>query len=129
TAGFTANVSVELRVGQVAETVTVSGASPLVDVQNVNQQRVMTRQVLDAIPTGRTYSSIEALIPGVVTSSSAGALNQDVGGMSGMPISAVSEIHGGREDDHVQHVNGMSIASITSQGNSRTNFQDGNVDE
>src|SRR5687768_7996638 len=42
TAGFTANVSVELRVGQVAETITVTGASPLVDVQNVNQQRNMT---------------------------------------------------------------------------------------
>ena len=129
TAGFTANVTVDLRVGDVAETVTVSGASPLVDVQNVNQQRVMTREVLDAIPSGRTYSSLEALIPGVISSSSAGALNQDVGGMSGMPISATSQIHGGREDDHVQHINGMSIASITSQGNSRTNTQDGLVEE
>jgi hypothetical protein len=128
-AGFTANVTVELRVGDVAETVTVSGASPVVDVQNVNQQRVMTREVLDTIPSGRTYSSLEVLIPGVVASSSAGALNHDVGGMSGMPISQLSQIHGGRQQDHVQHVNGMSIASITSQGNSRSVLQDGQIEE
>lgn len=35
TGGFTANVNVDLRVGAVEETVIVSGASPLVDVQNV----------------------------------------------------------------------------------------------
>lgn len=39
TAGFTATVAVELRVGEVAETVTVSGASPVVDIQNVSCRR------------------------------------------------------------------------------------------
>src|SRR5881396_104898 len=34
TSGFTAAVNAELRVGSVEETITVSGASPLVDVQN-----------------------------------------------------------------------------------------------
>src|SRR5687768_16191532 len=57
TAGFTANVTIELRVGEVAETVTVSGASPVVDVQNVTQQRNMTREVLDVIPSGKQVTS------------------------------------------------------------------------
>src|SRR3989442_3840183 len=35
---FTATLNAELRVGTVSETVTVSGATPLVDVQNVQQQ-------------------------------------------------------------------------------------------
>src|SRR5437667_7507663 len=43
TVGFTAAVNAELRVGNVSETVTVQGATPVVDIQNVNQQRVMTR--------------------------------------------------------------------------------------
>ena len=43
TSGFTATVDVQLRVGTVQETVTVTGTSPLVDVQNVTQQRVATR--------------------------------------------------------------------------------------
>jgi carbon monoxide dehydrogenase subunit G len=38
TTGFTAAVNVELKIGDVAETVTVSGQSPIVDVQNTKQQ-------------------------------------------------------------------------------------------
>ena len=38
TAGFTATINADMRVGVVEETVTVSGSSPLVDVQNVEQQ-------------------------------------------------------------------------------------------
>ena len=34
-------VSVELKVGDIAETITVSGASPVVDVQNVTEQSVL----------------------------------------------------------------------------------------
>src|SRR5688572_5990844 len=52
-AGFTASVNADLRIGEISETITVSGASPLVDVQNVSQQRVMTRQVMEAIPTSK----------------------------------------------------------------------------
>jgi 5-hydroxyisourate hydrolase-like protein (transthyretin family) len=36
-AGFTAEVNVEMRVGQLEETLTVTGQSPLVDVRNVRQ--------------------------------------------------------------------------------------------
>src|SRR5712691_5846053 len=42
TAGFTAPLNVELRVGSLEETVTVTGASPLVDTQNVKQQTVVS---------------------------------------------------------------------------------------
>src|SRR5207247_3789365 len=52
-AGFTATVNAELRVGTVEETITVSGATPMVDVQNTRQQTVMNRDVIDSIPTGR----------------------------------------------------------------------------
>ena len=36
-----------MRVGSVEETITVTGSSPLVDVQNTRQQTVMTREVID----------------------------------------------------------------------------------
>ena len=49
---FTATINADLRVGALEETVTVSGLSPVVDVQNAVQQTVLTRQVLDAVPTG-----------------------------------------------------------------------------
>ena len=52
---FTATINADLRVGALEETVTVSGASPVVDVQNAVQQVVLSRQVLDAVPTGAAF--------------------------------------------------------------------------
>src|SRR5437870_3530058 len=52
TSGFTATVNPEMKVGALEETVTVSGESPLVDTQNVRKQLIVSRQVLDALPTG-----------------------------------------------------------------------------
>ena len=42
------------KVGALEETITVSGASPLVDVQSVTKQTVLTREMLDALPTPRS---------------------------------------------------------------------------
>ena len=47
------------------ETVNVTGASPLVDVQNVLQQRVLQRQVLETLPTGRGINAYAEATPGI----------------------------------------------------------------
>src|SRR4051812_11937595 len=47
TANFTAPVNAEMRLGQLQETVTVSGGTPLVDVQGVVVQQVISRDLLD----------------------------------------------------------------------------------
>ena len=64
TSGFTANVGAELQVGALQETVTVTSAPPLVDVQNVRQQTVVARTEIDSLPIGQgSTSSFVALIP------------------------------------------------------------------
>src|SRR5262245_50456153 len=45
--GLTVTINAELRVGTQEETITVTGAAPVVDVQNVNTQAVLTRDVID----------------------------------------------------------------------------------
>src|ERR1700687_3183355 len=65
-AGFTATVNAELRIGEISETITLSGQSPLVDVQNVVQHQVMTRDIVDALPTGKTTFAMAVLVPGVI---------------------------------------------------------------
>jgi carboxypeptidase family protein len=50
-ANFTATVNVELRVGALEEAVTVTGATPVVDVQNTQRQVVLNRELMDAVPT------------------------------------------------------------------------------
>ncbi len=58
-------VNAELRVGAVEETVTVSGVTPVVDVQQASQRAVLTREVLDALPTARTFLDAGAIAVGV----------------------------------------------------------------
>ena len=79
TAGFTATINTEMSVGALQETITVSGASPLVDVQNVAQQQSLTTELLETLPTGlkAVASSLITLVPGVTGTA-------DVGGSSGL---------------------------------------------
>jgi carboxypeptidase family protein/TonB-dependent receptor-like protein len=66
TAGFTANVEAEMRVGAVAETITVSGASPVVDVQNVRRQSLMSSDLLEALPTStKSISMLTTVTAGI----------------------------------------------------------------
>ena len=52
-AGFTATVSVEMKVGAVEESVTVSGQASTVDVQSVREQTVLSNNTLDGLPSQR----------------------------------------------------------------------------
>jgi hypothetical protein len=105
TAGFTAAVNAELKVGQLQETVVVSGASPVVDVQNVRTQQVLSRDVLDALPTAKTVSSFANLTLGVTGYSSP---TIDVGGNKGETFFAFS-VHGGSTGDARSLLDGMDI--------------------
>jgi hypothetical protein len=101
--GVTLPVNAELRVGALSETITVSGQTPVVDVQNTRQQAVLTRDLLDAIPRTRNQQLTGSLLPGVVLQGSV-----DVGGSSGEPVTQLS-IHGGDANDQIWAVDGMKI--------------------
>src|SRR6185503_909902 len=62
-ANFTANINADMKVGAVEETITVSGASPLVDVQTTTKTQVLSRDLLDALPTGRSFQGVGATLP------------------------------------------------------------------
>ena len=63
----TARVDLELGVGTLQETVTVSGASPVVDVSSTVTQTNIQKELYEAIPTGRNPWVMAGLVPGVVT--------------------------------------------------------------
>ena len=102
---FTADVDVEMAVGALEETITVSGASPVVDVQNTVSREIISRDIIDAVPTGRGSGALAALVPGVVLDR---PVRQDVGGSRGEQ-SVRSGIHGGTAGDLRQFVDGMQI--------------------
>ncbi len=64
-ANFTATINIDLAVGTLQESVTVSGASPVVDVQSNAKQQVLTRDVLNAVPTAGTIQGLGQLVVGV----------------------------------------------------------------
>ena len=102
TTGFTATVNAELRVGAVEETVTVSGASPVVDVQNVQQQTTIPRNTLDALPIAGRPSQFVTLIPAANAGSTT---SHDVGGVG--TDRGFFGVHGQRADDMTFNFSGM----------------------
>lgn len=114
-AGFTANVSVQLSVGSLEETITVTGAAPVVDIQNVNQQAVMNRQFLDDIPSGRSFQNLGILVPGMVSSGGNTGAGSDVGGQGGQTQFKLG-IHGSDPNDQNITVDGMGQESGQNNG-------------
>jgi hypothetical protein len=106
-AGFTASVNAELRVGALEETITVSGQAPTVDVQNTRQQTVMNLDVIDSIPTGMTAQNFAVLVPGVIAATAGSGLTaQDVGGSVGDKQVALI-VHGSRSQEMPLLYDGM----------------------
>ena len=60
---FIATVNVDLRVGGLAETVTVSGEAPVVDVTNARTEETISGRTVAELPTSRLYSSLTQLVP------------------------------------------------------------------
>jgi len=115
----TTTVDAELRVGNVSETVTVSGETLLVDTTTTTRQTVLDQQVVTAIPTSRNSFSVGVLIPGVTLafSGTLGSPNnaQDVGGSLG-PSTESLAAHGSRLQDQRQAVNGVALSTMIGGG-------------
>ncbi len=73
--GFTAQVSVNMSVGALAETITVTAASPVVDTSSMRQQTTLNTKELDALPSGNIgLQTLAYVTPGFA------ATQADVGG-------------------------------------------------
>ena len=122
---FVATVTAELKVGALAETITVSGETPLVDVRSASVQKVVTKEVVDAIPTGRLGINLAALQPGIILGAGGGVgqantnslASQDVGGTAGDTFTDLS-IHGGKPAEQRQTIGGVSAATTIRFGES-----------
>jgi hypothetical protein len=103
-------VNADLRVGQLAETITVTGDAPTVDTQSATRQQVMSKDIIDTLPTGRNYASFGQLLPGVNTSA------RETGGASGDTMSVMT-IHGSRPGDQRVMQNGVNTMTLQVTGN------------
>ncbi len=106
---FTMTMNSELKVGALEETLTVSGAAPMVDVQSTTKSQVLSREVLDAVPTGRTIQGMGQLITGV-------SLNiPDTGGSRAMQQTYMSA-HGMGASQTSVLVDGLMVNGLDGDG-------------
>ncbi len=108
-ADFTATVNVELSVGALEETVTVSGQAPLVDVQSTARAEVLNRELLDTIPTGNTLQSTAQLITGV-------KMNRPEVGLTTAAQQTYMSVHGMSPSQVTIQVDGQNMNSIGGDG-------------
>jgi hypothetical protein len=108
-------VNADLQVGSITETVTVSGETPVVDIQNTQKSTVINSEVQAALPSGRSQYSYAVLVPGVTLSSFSGGNQQDVGGTGNMDIT-IFTVHGSRPFDQRLMINGLTARNLLSSG-------------
>ena len=84
---FNATVNAELRVGGLQETITVTGESPIVDVQSAKRQRTLDSELVQSLPTAKGYAALMVLIPSAV---------QSGGGVPNVQLSPGMVVFGGR---------------------------------
>lgn len=111
----TSRVDLKLSVGDLAETITVSGAPPVLDTTSALHQTVMSREVMDTLPTAVDIYSIGRLAPAVTES------KIDVGGKE-MIAQSTQYVHGSTQDDNGLQYDGMSISHYNTGNGGSVNY-------
>jgi hypothetical protein len=118
TGALTATINADLRVGDLQETVTVTGESPIVDVQSVRRQTTLDNELLTTVPTARSWAATAVLIPGIVTQAGASADIQVT------PQMTVFGGMGGRGNEGRMQVDGLGTGAALNGGGVSTYVAD-----
>jgi hypothetical protein len=110
-------INAELKVGALEETITVTGESPLVDTQTTRRETVITSETLATLPVTRSYGTLLAAIPGIVTdNASRGAMTD--------PFMTFFTSNGGRGNEGRMLIDGMPVAASFNGGGVSTFIYD-----
>jgi hypothetical protein len=109
TAGATATINAELGLAEVAETVTVSSASPVVDVRSTDVTETFSQARLEDIPTSRDPWVIVEQAPGIVMD------RQNVGGNESGQQSQWST-RGTPSSQNIWYYDGVDISDMAAAG-------------
>jgi hypothetical protein len=117
----TLTIPIELRVGELQETVTVTTASPVVDLQNTRRETVIDASAIEALPATRAYGSVLNAMPGMTV---------DNNGQAATPTMTFFSAHGGRTNEGRMSINGMTVAAAFNGGGvSSLTYDTANADE
>ncbi|HLG59186.1 MAG TPA: carboxypeptidase regulatory-like domain-containing protein [Vicinamibacterales bacterium] len=109
-AEFVSTVNTEMRVGQLEETVTVTGESPVVDVQSARRQRQLNNELIEALPAAQGFAAIATLMPSFIIS---GGGNNNVQLNTGMIVFGG---RGGRGNEGIAQTDGIGTGAAINGG-------------
>src|SRR5438132_3503131 len=117
----TLTIPIDMHVGAVAETVTVTGETPVVDVQTTRRETVLSADVVAAIPGNRSVGTLLNAVPGLTVND---------GALAASPTMTFFAARGGNINEGRMQINGMTIAASFNGGGVSTYILDSvNVDE
>ena len=106
--GQSITIGADLRVGGVQETITVTGETPVVDVQtSTRTQKIIDNEVIAVLPASRGYGNILATVPGI----QATGLNSGAN-----PVMNFFTARGGRGNEGTIQIDGMNVGSAFNGG-------------
>ena len=109
-ADFVSTVNADMRVGTLEETVTVTGESPIVDVQSARRRRTLDENLIESIPTAQGYASVMVLMPSMIVSGGGNANVQISPGM------IVFGGRGGRGNEGIAQTDGIGTGAAINGG-------------
>jgi hypothetical protein len=116
-------VDIEMRVGGLEETLTVTGEAPVVDVQTTRRETVLSNEVVQSLPATRSYHGLLTNIPGLMPTGGVGA-ETNAGQINRFTA------HGGRQNEGRISVNGLVLSEPSAgAGVSSLAYDVTNVDE
>jgi hypothetical protein len=117
----TLTIPVDMRVGALNETITVTGETPVVDVQTTQKETVLSSDVVSAVPGSRSVGTLLNAVPGLVVGD---------GALAASPTMTAFSARGGPTNEGRMTINGMTIAAPFNGGGVSTYILDSiNVDE
>jgi hypothetical protein len=118
TGSFVASINADMKVGAVEETITVSAATPIVDVQSVRRQTTLSNETLTTVPTARSWAATAVLIPGITIQAGTSADIQIT------PQMTVFGGAGGRSNEGRMQVDGLNTGAALNGGGVSTYVAD-----
>ena len=100
-------INADMRIGGLQETITVTGETPIVDVQSARRGTTLPDDVIAALPATRGYNALIFLVPSVT-----GGSNQ----IDLMPAMRIFTSHGGRGNEGRVQVDGLNIGAAFNGG-------------
>jgi hypothetical protein len=110
-------INIDMRIGNLSETITVSGETPVVDTQSARRQSVLSSDIINTLPATRTYGALLTAVPGVQVG---------VGNGSAMttPNMSFFTANGGRANEGRMMVDGLNVAASFNGGGVSTFIYD-----